>query len=30
MNPIFFYPCRICKKKQNYLICLECIIKIRL
>ena len=27
MNYIFLYPCNICKSKQNYLICINCINK---
>ncbi len=30
MDPIFYYPCKICKEKQQFLICLNCIKKIRL
>ncbi len=30
MNPIFYYPCKICKTNQKYLICLDCIKKIKL
>lgn len=27
MNDIFLYPCNLCKSKQKYLICKDCINK---
>ena len=27
MNDIFLYPCKVCKSKQQYLICKTCIYK---
>ena len=27
MDEIFLYPCNICKSKQRYLICIDCINK---
>ena len=27
MNDTFLYPCNICKSKQKYLICIDCINK---